>query len=218
MREMKLLKGKNFKKWSILKKFFRAFVVFLKILKSVRRRFGLKVLRFRFLPRVRKWLGLKKVDKIQKVLGCVERYVLRNGIIKSIQKWNKTVKYIQIIFIQRNIKKLQSLRKILYIKLLKSWIKHEKEFESTGNKVLSVKKEVKIAYIRKTLKVLLRKQLKENFDSDQIENKDRIFWTDLKGNRGKKKIRIETLFTKQVFWSLIRQAQYEVIDMNKTSL
>lgn len=214
---MKFLKSKNLKKWRILKRFFKTFIVFLRILKIVRKKFALRVLKFRFVPLVRDWFALKKVDKMQIVVRCIERYLAKNGIIKSIRKWNKTVKCIQIIFIQRNIKKLQVIRRILYNKLLKSWIKYEKDFESVGNKVLSVKKEEKIEYIRKILKILLKKQLKENLESEQIENKDRIFWTEFKKKRAKNIISVGNLFTKQVFWSLIRQSQYDIINMNKIS-
>jgi hypothetical protein len=216
MRVMKFLKSKNLKKWKILKIFFKVFVVFVKIFKSVRRKFALKVLKFRFLPLAKNWLGLKKMNYMQVVTRCVERFVEKNGIIKSIHKWNRTVMFIQIIFIQRNIKMLQAIRKVVYNKLLKSWIKYENEFEAAGNKVLYITKEIKIQYIRKALKILVKRQIKENFESKNLENKDIIFWTELKKKSDKNNICIENLFTKQVFWSIIRQSQNDIGSNKKT--
>jgi hypothetical protein len=100
------------------------------------------------------------------------------------------------------------VRKRVYRKLVEIWDNFEKEFFSKSGFV-EIGTEKKIGFIRDVLKNRVKLQIrseKEWRKSKRDENHF-IFWTQPDLRYQKVYISIDRLFTKQVFWSMIRQSQ-----------
>lgn len=208
MEELKALKVRNLKRWKAIRRVIKPLSAFLGVYRRVKVGFAMKVLRYKFLPVLKNWLGKLRNYKKLVVLHSIERFLMVGMKIKSIKKLKNSVFFIQILIIQRNFRRLMRIRKIVYKNLRFLWDKYEIEYKKSGNEIKKLEPSIKIEYIRHMLKIIIKKELKIINEHKQLNQNSNLFWTEVIKPSQNSKISLERLFTKQLFITLIRQAQH----------